>query len=273
MFGAFTIKETKLFEDWITSLGPNPQQAEAYWHFTNRAQEGQQHTAPLHLAQSHNCDDLLRADCLPRYNDVIVCDRALSLDLFQPDWTKLSSLWFAHLSLLEGWVAIPSRAATDIGATIVRVLRAQYSLSCEEDGVSGMDEIERSSPPDLVAIGLEVSRRKGLIPLPTSLSDALARWPSPPAKRLLSIARQPVHNSEVLLGMAVAFLHLQRAILQSPELLCEQSRKVLDGIIDRETRGLRAGCELIEGDAMKRWKLCCGHQMAEDMIRQALAKP
>ena len=275
MFGAFTVKETKLFEDWILSLGSNPQhaEAEAYWHFINRGHERQQHIAPLHEAQSPKWDNLLQADYPPRYNDVNVCDRTLNLDLSQPDWTKLSSLWFAHLSLLEGWVAIPSRAATDIGAAIIRILRAQYSLSCEQDGVSGMDEIEQISPPDLVAIGLEFSRRKGLIPLPTSLPDALARWPCPPAERLLSIAQHPVHNTEVLLGMTAAFLHFQRAVLQSPELLCEQSRIVLDGIIDRETSSLRAGCESIEGDAMKRWKLCCGYQMAEEMIRQALTKP
>jgi hypothetical protein len=273
MFGAFTVKETRLLEDWILSLGPNPQEAEAYWHFTNRARESQQHTTPLHLVQPNKCDNLLQLDCLPRYDDVNICDRVLNLDLSQPDWTKLSSLWFAHLSLLECWVAIPSRAATDVGAAVIRILRAQYSLSCEEDGVSGMDEIERSRAPDLVAIGLEVSRRKGVIPLPTSLSDVLARWPCPSAERLVSISRHPVQNSEVLLGMTAAFLHLQRAVLQSPELLCEQSRTVLEGIIDREMQGLRAGCDLIEGDTTKRWRLSRGYQMAEEMITQALTKP
>jgi hypothetical protein len=136
-----------------------------------------------------------------------------------------------------------------------------------------MDEIERSRAPDLVAIGLEVSRRKGVIPLPTSLSDVLARWPCPSAERLVSISRHPVQNSEVLLGMTAAFLHLQRAVLQSPELLCEQSRTVLEGIIDREMQGLRAGCDLIEGDTTKRWRLSRGYQMAEEMIAQALTKP
>jgi hypothetical protein len=273
MFGAFTVKETKLLQDWILSLGPNPQEAEVYWHFTNRPRESQQHMAPLHLAQPHKCDNLLQPDCLPLDNYINICDRALNLDLSQPDWINLSSLWFAHLSLLECWVAIPSRAATDIGAAVIRILRAQYSLSCEEDGVSGMDEIERSSPPDLVAIGLEVSRREGLAPPPTSLSDVLARWPCSSAERLVSISQHAVQNSEVLLGMTGAFLHLQRAVLHSPELLCEQSRTVLGGIIEREMQGLRAGCELIEGDAMKRWKLNRGYQMAEEMIRQAVTKP
>lgn len=272
MFGAFTVKETKLLEDWILSLGSSPQEAEAYWHFTNRAREGQQHTALLHLAQPHKCDNFLQLDCLPTYNEVNICDRALDLDLSQLNWTKLCSLWFAHLSLLECWVAIPSRAATDIGATVIRILRAQYSLSCEEDGVSGMDELERSTPPDLIDIGLEVSRRKGLIPPPTSLSDVMSRWPCPSAERLVRISRHPVQNSEVLFGMTAAFLHLQRAVLHSPELLCEQSRTVLNGIIDREMQGLRAGCELLVGDSTKRWKLSCGYQMAEDMIRQALTK-
>ncbi|OAQ65226.1 ABC transporter [Pochonia chlamydosporia 170] len=277
MFGAFTVKETKLLEDWILSLGPNQQETDTtenmYWNFTNRDQESQQNLSLLHLAQAHKCDNLLQPDRLLWNNDVNICDRVLDLDLSQLDWAKISSLWFTHVSLLECWVAIPSRAATEIGATVIRILRAQFSLSCEEDGVSGMDEIERSSPPDLVAIGLEVSRRKGMIPLPTSLSDVLVRWPCPSAERLVSISRHPVQNSEALLGMTAAFLHLQRAVLQAPGFLCDQSRTVLDGIIDRETQGLQAGCELIEGEEMKKSKLRSGYQMAEEMIRQALTKP
>jgi hypothetical protein len=73
--------------------------------------------------------------------------------------------------------------------------------------------------------------------------------------------------------MTGAFLHLQRAVLHSPEALCEESRTVLDGIIDREMQGLQAGCELIEGDAMKRWELNNGYQMAEEMIREAVTPP
>lgn len=266
MFGAFTLKETKLLHDWILSLEPSQHDAEAYWHFTNRYQESQQDKVLLHQIK---VDSLHCPEYPPLYDYGNICDRALDLDLPHTDWTKILSLWFLHVSLLENWVTIPSRAATDIGAAVIRILRAQYSLSCEEDGVSGMDEIERSSPPDLIAIGLEVSRRKGLIPAPTSLSDVLARWPCSSAERLASMSRHPVQYAEVLLGMTGAFLHLQRAVLHSPEALCEQSRTVLGGIIDREVQSLRAACELIEGDAMKRWKLGRGYELAEEMIREA----
>ncbi|KAK3180043.1 hypothetical protein K4F52_008535 [Lecanicillium sp. MT-2017a] len=267
MFGAFTLKETRLLHDWILSLEPKPHDAEAYWRFTNRQQESQQHSTVLHLIKF---DSSQRPDCPPLFDYVNICDRALDLDLSDTDWTKLTSLWFAHLSLLENWVAIPSRAATDIGAAVIRILRAQYSLSCEEDGVSGMDEIERRSPPDLIAIGLEVSRRKGLVPAPISLSDVLARWPCSSVERLVSMSRHPVKNAEILLGMTGAFLHLQRAVLHSPEALCEQSRTVLGEIVDREVQSLRAACELIEGDAIKRWTLGRGYQLAEEMIRDAI---
>lgn len=273
MFGAFTVKETKLLQDWILSLGPSPHEAAIYWHFTNRPQESQQYTASWHLAQPHVCDNLPQPEGPPLHDYINICDRTLNLDLSQTDWTDILSLWFAHVSLLECWVAIPSRAATDIGAAVIRILRAQYSLSREEDGVSGMDEIERNSPLDLIAIGLEVSCRKGLAPPPTSLSDVLARWPCSSAEALVSMSRHPVQNSEVLLGATCAFLHLQRAVLHSPDLLREQSRTVLGEIMDRTMLGLRAACELIESDALKRRKLGRGYQMAEEMLRQAITAP
>lgn len=273
MFGAFTMKETEILRDWILSLDPDLHDAEIYWHFTNRPRESQQYTAPQHLAQPHKCDNLSQQEDPPLHNYVSICERTLNLDLSQTDWTDVVSLWFAHLSLLECWVAIPSRAATDIGAAVLRILRAQYSLSCEEDAVFGMDEIERKSPPDLIDIGLEVSCRKGLAPPPTSLSDVLARWPCSSAEALVSLSQHPVQNAEVLLGATGAFLQLQRAVLHSPDLLCEQSRTALAEIIDRTMLGLRAACELMEDDALKRRKLSRGYQMAEEMLRQAVTAP
>ena len=273
MFGAFTVKETKLLEDWILSLGCNPQESEAYWHFTNRVHESRQHTASLHLAMPLHHDRSLDLECFGPGIDMNVCDMAFDLDLSQADWPNLLALWLAHLSLLECWVTIPSQVATHIGAAVIRILRAQHNFSCEEDGVSGMDEIERSSPPDLVSIGLEIALRNGLSPLPTSLSDVLARWPCPSAESVINISRYPVQNSEMLLGMTVAFIQLQRAVLRSPDLLCEQSRAVLNGIIDRETRGLRAAYKLVEGDMMKRRKLNHGYQMAKEVIGGVLIDP
>ncbi|CEJ91334.1 hypothetical protein VHEMI07053 [[Torrubiella] hemipterigena] len=273
MFGAFTVTETKLLNDWILSLGSNLPEADAYWQFTNRPLENQQDTPALYLANPYKCDQSLQPVCHPLYSYINMCDRVLDLDLSQADWTRIAGLWFAQLSLLEGCVAIPSRAATPIGAAIIRILRAQYSLSCEEDGVSGMDEIHRSSPPDLVAIGLEISSRKGLVPLPSSLSETLARWPCPSAEHLVKMSRHPVQNCEILLGMTGAFVHLQRAVLHAPRYLSEQSRAALEEIIDREVQGLRAACELIEDDGMEQRALSRGYQLAEEMIQEAVATP
>lgn len=266
MFGAFTVTETKLLQDWILSLAPNSQETETYWRFTNRSLESQQDVSP---PPAIHCDAVLLSASLPLYGYVNICDRKLTFDLSHTDWTNLCGLWFAHLSLLENCVAIPSRAATDMGAAVIRVLRAQYSLSWEEDGVSGMDEIMRSSPPDLVAIGLEVCRRKGLMPAPVSLSDVLVRWPCAAADRILGLAQHPVANYEMLLGMAAVFVDLQRAVLNLPDCMDEQSAVALAEIIERETKGLRAACE----GAVNRSLLSQGYQTAEEIVRDIIVQP
>ena len=50
------------------------------------------------------------------------------------------ALWFAHVSLLENTINTPSRTASPLYASILRLLRAQAGFAVETHIVAGMDE-------------------------------------------------------------------------------------------------------------------------------------
>lgn len=275
MFGAFTLKEVNLLERWISTLDPretsNDAQA-AYWRFTGRKRFLQ------HPAMAPSLDPFLNFDCsaypaLPLGEDYIHDPLLLNLG---KNWPKFISMWFAHTSLLESFVAVPSRVATELGAAVTCTLRAQYGLSPEEDGVLGMDELHHTvsaaPTPDLVDIGLEILSCKGISPLPGSLSDILTQCPCDFSSKMLSASVYPVRNGEILLGMLLAFLGLQRAVLECPGMLSETGKQALEGIIEREITGLKTCRDLLAADKRKAQLFAAGYWMARKEIYRKLGQ-
>ena len=273
MFGAFTLKEVNLLERWISSMDPrgtgNDAQAD-YWRFTGRKRFLQHPT----LAPSP--DPFLNFDCseypaLPLGEDFT--HDPLLID-FDKNWPKFISMWFAHISLLESFVTVPSRVATELGAAVTRILRAQYGLSPEADGIFGMDElhhtISAASTPDLVDIGLEILSCKGINPLPESLSDILTQSPCEFSSKILSASKYPVRNGEILLGMLLTFLDLQKVVLECPGLLSEVGKQALEGIIERETTCLRTCRDLFAADKRKEELFTAGYWLARTEIYKKL---
>ncbi|KAE8332028.1 hypothetical protein BDV39DRAFT_168034 [Aspergillus sergii] len=259
---------------WISTLDPratcNDAQA-AYWRFTGRKRFLQ------HPAMAPSLDPFLNFDCsaypaLPLGEDYIHDPLLLNFD---KNWPKFISMWFAHTSLLESFVAVPSRVATELGAAVTCILRAQYGLSPEEDGVFGMDELHTVSAaptPDLVDIGLEILSCKGIDPLPGSLSDVLTQCPCDFSSKMLSASKYSVRNGEILLGMLLAFLGLQRAVLECPGMLSETGKQALEEIIEREIAGLRTCRDQLAADKRKAQLFAAGYWMARKEIYRKLGQ-
>ncbi|RAH72162.1 iron-containing redox enzyme family protein [Aspergillus aculeatinus CBS 121060] len=268
MFGAFTVGEIERLKNWIISLGPNEQRQTAYWDFTGRSQNDRCGPTSLVTTRSPSAS-------IPFSADLALDESIFKAPLeYRPikssDCKMILPLWFAHISLLESVVSIPTRVASELGAAIIRALRAQYNFSPESDGVTGMDEVNRASMPDLVDIGVEIIHRQGFAPLPRSIADILRAWPSTSAEMLLSTSNSPVRNLDVLLGMSLAFLGLQRSVLRSPALLSHRSRSALKNIVERETSCLQVAYELLRQDSQRMQAFTKGYQLAQSILGETL---
>ncbi|KAE8137243.1 hypothetical protein BDV38DRAFT_283084 [Aspergillus pseudotamarii] len=268
MFGAFTVEEVEHLKSWITSLGEKEQGQKAYWDFTGRSQND--HVGHTSLVTTHS-----PLASIPFSSDLTLDESVFEAPLkchhiTPSDCKVILPLWFAHISLLESVVSIPTRVASELGAAIIRALRAQYHFSPESDGVTGMDEVNRANMPDLVDIGIDIIHHQNFAPLPRSISDVLRAWPSTSAEMLLSTSKSPVRNLDVLLGMSLAFLGLQRSVLCSPGLLSHSSRSALKNIIERETSCLQVAYELLRQDIQRMQSFTKGYQIAQSILLEDL---
>jgi hypothetical protein len=139
MFGAFTKSEVRAVSDWIDNLPPLEQ---VYWNFIG---EPQRISADVFRNQNIAADYpvfISRAfpECIPdpwqhpqlQKLDTPLKDidkagaRAKNIEL-----RRLLPLWFAHPALLESFAAIPSKTATVLGCSILRIIRAQSGFGLE----------------------------------------------------------------------------------------------------------------------------------------------
>lgn len=166
-------------------------------------------------------------------------------------------LWFAHGSLLEGFIASPYRTITPSSSAIIQVLRAQYGFLAEGEGVAGTDEYNRSGCIDLVGLGREMMATSNL-PSATCIKDVLDQTSDASALELLHLSMEPMEHREVLLGMTWAFIALHE-LIASPAyegILLRESAVALREIAVREKAGLRVCLDEIsrEGDSLKKFR-------------------
>ncbi|KAK8164390.1 hypothetical protein IWX90DRAFT_257993 [Phyllosticta citrichinensis] len=234
MFGSFTVAEMDVVRKWIDSLDAGTYDPRAYIAFVEPS-------APSVAAKLEevSVDYPVLAQSRPLdLSGSSTTDLELSVFLeVRPGLSYLISLWFAHVSLLEGFVAIPARTANDTTCAIVRLLRSYYSFASIADGVAGMDEVRKHGDCGLVEIGLRILQRApdGLSEPPFLLKQVLDRWPNAFALDMLHLSMRPVENCAALLGMAKAFVELHDAVAKS-DLVEQADCKALAGIVSVERR-------------------------------------
>jgi Iron-containing redox enzyme len=265
MFGAFTQNEVELLENWINSLQPYDLKRVRYCEFSDLSYLG----LDKDITDSETVDPYDDTDFsrIPIHNCSFVPGPPIELPKC---WTSLIPLWFTHPCLLESYIAIPSCAATGLGSAILHILRAQKGFSEVGDGVLGTDEAKRADGSDLISLGLEILSYQGIRHLPTSLTDILAKWPYPFAQQMLCASRSPIRNIEVMLGMSLAFVDLQRAVAASSTLLSDPHRRTLEVIISREVEGLDTCRDLLKSDEHKFRRFSAGYQMVREEIDRIL---
>ncbi|KAF2194267.1 hypothetical protein K469DRAFT_651493 [Zopfia rhizophila CBS 207.26] len=293
MFGAFTHNEVVALTAWIDSLGPE-NNAWLYWSFTRRKPlaskdaVGELQDPVRHHPVVMPCDaDKTDTGGLTTGSQESDSDSALRIEqhpLTPPSNARLPdviALWFAHIGLLENTINTPSRTASPLYASIVRLLRAQAGFAIETHIVAAMDEMKRLSCPSLVDIGLELIFRAGWATSakPSCLQDVFLLTGSQGqgdesaglAHDMLRWGARPSANLGLLLGLALAFLELKDAIARAPRLLGQESRLVLGAIVARERQSLEeCARELRSVDGAQYKQLIRGYQFGRGALENCL---
>lgn len=268
MFGSFTQTEVEVVRNWIDSLNDSPS-SDVYWKFTGRdfmsSSEAVQGCdircnypvlSPTTLASYQRPSTISVADLqgLISWNGTI-------------DLGALVPLWFAHASLLEGFVASPYRTITPSSSAVIQVLRAQYGFLVEGEGVAGTDEYNRSDCIDLVGLGREMMATAN-IPSATCIKDVLEQTSDSGVLELLNLSMKPIEHREFLLGMAWAFVALHELIASPAHegILSRESAVALKEIAVREKAGLRVCLDEISRDGVSLEKFCNGFALANERI-------
>lgn len=297
MFGAFTQSEVATMREWIDSLGAG-MDASVYWDFTSRKPIISRDVVKMLVnpavhypvvASTRNSIDLSGLEASPDSENSKTISEvwtepgpfSLPPDL-QP--SNLLILWFAHIGLLENAITTPSQTALPLYSSILRLLRAQAGFHIEREIVAGMDELNRSTCLSLVDIGLEILSHTDTAEAcpPTCFNDIIMLAEMKQmhgetikfAKNMLCWAVQPKKNLSWLLGLAVAFLPVKKAVTRAPELLSSNTRLVLDVIVEREKACLIDCANILnDSDISECSRFIRGYRYGSSTLRRCLSVP
>ncbi|KAH7128964.1 hypothetical protein EDB81DRAFT_845946 [Dactylonectria macrodidyma] len=255
MFGAFTHTEVEALSAWIDGLSTPEEKTYRNAVRVGRRQlgAGKKHyndvaaNHPILLSEEAHILSVSPEDALfPCPKNKTFVPQPL-LQVSSDSLAALLSLWFTHSALLENTVNAPFKTTTALHSQIVRILRAELGFMPETAGVAGMDERSRSGYwPSIVDLGLELAH--GLPGKePQSLKDVLGNENDDEGGRsgvvvratkfayaMLRLALQPVKNLGLLLGLARAFLDLEKGVASAELLLCSDSRNALQLLLERK---------------------------------------
>ncbi|KAK2612470.1 hypothetical protein QQS21_001574 [Conoideocrella luteorostrata] len=290
MFGAFTSSELATLCSWVDALGPEDR-ALPYWRFTLRKSVASKDVvAELRDPACHHpfllpvCSKATSTALRSQETGVDQGPWVAQQPLSSPSVAQLPdviTLWFAHISLLENTINVPSRTTYPLHASILRLLRAQAGFGMETNMVAGMDELRRHSHTSLVDIGLELVRKINhttsakpvsvqevfLLAASQGQCDDSARL----ANDMLRWSVRPVANLGLLLGLAMAFLEFKYAIGRAPELLNQESHLALKAIVAREKTCLdECAQELRRTDDGQYRNLMAGLQLGISALRRCM---
>ncbi|KAK5991812.1 hypothetical protein PT974_05197 [Cladobotryum mycophilum] len=263
MFGAFTHQEVEVMKQWIATLDED--RSPYYWYFIGQ----EERTPDVTSSQLNIASDYPVFASQP----LILPDgvRAGSRNYFtvphitQASLPKLLPMWFAHQSLLEGFISVPSKTAQNLQCAVMRILRGQYGFGAEQHVVDGMDEARRTNQVGLVEIGLELARACDT-KSPASLREVLERWPCQFSTTIMHTSMQPTKNKGYLLGMMNGFVNLHDSVAES-NLLPVEMKIALKQIIVRERDGMSICLQEIVGNKRELENFSKGYQVVEQQIK------
>lgn len=253
MFGAFSRQETELMREWVRRMGDEKEEVDAAGAY--RAFVGE-NGSDLDQVESEvfgrTLDDLLDAyhsvdpaDIVRGWNSdpsrvdlesVLNADIPVDIASASPNTSHLA-LWFLSTSLLEHFPLSPTKFATPLGMTVLRVLRSQLgfgALHKEEDICAGIDDVkDEHEEGDMIGLW-ELGEKMHL-----ALNDGKAMrditdldaGSSPVVRRIceemMELRKRPYGNQSILLGLALGFT---RALHGSGSMT-----SLLGDVTDRET--------------------------------------
>ncbi|OAL26810.1 hypothetical protein AYO20_09952 [Fonsecaea nubica] len=245
MFGSFTLDEREVLKEWIDKLSPDD---------VAKRQSVRNEPEWLCSQRRHPEIDVALSEktCL---NDSIVFERVIPL-------------WFAACCLLEGFVAIPIKAAAQLSLSVLKVLRVQKGFydGLGHDISSTNAAAEREASHDLVTIGLTMVRPAGFSPV-SSIGEVLEMWPLEFSSKMLELSTRPEENKAILIGMAMAFAEFH-AQLSSSGHLNRGCSEALRMIVEGEMHHLGSCWQLLAEEEGCKYQLEAGYDMARTEIRR-----
>lgn len=282
MFGAFSRAETELVRVWIRSLGGDKdevEQVEDKLSGTYATFVGEVPNKVRSLDQDQLEDPLVKlavdplratperslADIHQRFPaDIIKTDMPVTLDelLAEPaqsdprstsdvDVNKVLPVWLISTSLMELFPFSPTKFATPLGSSVLRLLRTQLgfgALHTVEDICAGMDDIghDLETPEDITGLwelAEDVYRRQGLavpsdiVEVTTNIDDRRVRTF---CLEMLELRTRPYAAQAHLFGLTLGFAeHLhgsQRisSLFTTSDDNGDESRRTLERIVKEE---------------------------------------
>ena len=186
MFGAFSKSEVTIVKDWVAGLVPHPIQPGVYCSFAQR------------FADHVTYDIAQDTGSRPPSAQVFNCASSTA---------RMAPVWFASLLLLDCFPLSPSRLASPLGMSILRVIRAQLgfpALHHSNDICAGLDDFGNGQ--DILGLW-EIGEI--IFGHPIGVEDAINLM-SEDVRDLLSLRDQPYKEQALLVGLSLGFLGLHR---------------------------------------------------------------
>ncbi|KIW97286.1 uncharacterized protein Z519_02678 [Cladophialophora bantiana CBS 173.52] len=245
MFGSFTVDEREVLREWIDNLSPKDDVK------TENLREESQWLRSEHLHPEQD----MRLSVKISSNNSLIYERVLPL-------------WFAACSLLEGFVSVPTKAATQLALSVLKVLRVQNGFrDCDQDFAPTNAAAERDPLHTLSSIGLIMIESAGFGSV-SSLAQILEMWPLDFSSKMVELSRRPEENKAILIGMSLAFAEFH-AQVSSSQLLERTWSEALRTIAESEIRHLTCCRRLLEDEGYRR-QLEAGYKIATIEIHKSI---
>lgn len=211
MFGAFSSQETCVVRRWIESLGSTPTVTGAYDRFIGGPVE--RNIYPQDGRFAHHAANQLLSVADEEIKEIRVRLSGQPTRIPVTDDASLACLWFTHLSVLEHFPLSPTKLASPLGMTCLRVLRALEGfpdLHNSDAVCAGTDHSQDDEEVmGLWEIGRKMFARRGLTI--STLADLAHQIPADGdvamlCADMLALRCRPYAHTPELLGMAQAGL-------------------------------------------------------------------
>ena len=266
MFGAFSRQETELMRQWVRRMGDEKKevdQAGAYDTFVGTFAPQSQEEVKVF---GKSLDDLVSTDRSVDPMDIVrgwdlestrtdlpaLLDRPLPSEVINvsPNASHLT-LWFLSTSLLEQFPLSPTKFATPLGMTVLRLLRSQLgfgALHREEDICAGIDDVKpEHEQGDMLGLwelgekihpglyGAETEVMRDITGLNVDGRPDLENF----CAELMELRTRPYSNQSVLLGLTLGFARALHGSGAMASLLKDEvDRETLARIVGEEEEAI-----------------------------------